>query len=231
MAKDETSMTSGETKVPVGKGEKSGTPSTAMQMWRPFENLRHEVDRLFDDFYTRLPFRPPFRRPAFDIEPFWAPRSWVTVPAVDFVEHDDAFEMTADLPGLDEKNIELKVGDCPATQFKSTPPIFPRKPNQSADLQDTTLQLTGRQWPTGLACRNCLRIMKAPFSLEPGPCLGCWYMQEKNRTFSISTLTRGCASEPICLRAPAGSTTAAHSLPMTANTCSSGADEMRKMPE
>src|SRR5271165_3509636 len=35
--------------------------------------------------------------------------------------------------------------DCPATQFKSTPPIFPRKPNQSADLQDTTLQLTGRQ--------------------------------------------------------------------------------------
>src|SRR5208283_3944035 len=36
--------------------------------------------------------------------------------------------------------------DCPATQFKSTPPIFPRKPNQSADLQDTTLQLTGRQW-------------------------------------------------------------------------------------
>ena len=31
------------------------------------------------------------------------------MPAVDFVEHDDAFEMTADLPGLDEKNIELKV--------------------------------------------------------------------------------------------------------------------------
>ncbi len=82
-----------------------------MQMWRPFENLRHEVDRLFDDFYTSLPFRPPFRRPAFDIEPFWAPESWVTVPAVDFVEHDDAFEMTADLPGLDEKNIELKVAN------------------------------------------------------------------------------------------------------------------------
>ena len=60
MAKDETSMTSAETKVPVGKGEKSGTPSTAMQMWRPFENLRHEVDRMFDDFYTSLPFRPPF---------------------------------------------------------------------------------------------------------------------------------------------------------------------------
>jgi len=111
MAKAETPMTSAETKVPVTMGDKAATPSTAMQMWRPFENLRHEVDRLFEDFYTGLPFRPPFRRPAFDIEPFWAPQSWVTVPAVDFVEHDDAFGMTADLPGLDEKNIELKVAN------------------------------------------------------------------------------------------------------------------------
>ena len=110
MAKDETSRTSAESKVPVAKGDKPGTPSSAMQMWRPFENLRREVDRLFEDFYTS-PFRPPFRRPAFDIEPFWAPESWVTVPAVDFVERDDAFEMTADLPGLDEKNIELKVAN------------------------------------------------------------------------------------------------------------------------
>src|SRR5208337_3486315 len=94
MANAETSITSAESKVPVTKGDKPGTPSSAMQMWRPFENLRHEVDRLFDDFYTGLPFRPPFRRPAFDI-----------------VEHDDAFEMTADLPGLDEKNIELKVAN------------------------------------------------------------------------------------------------------------------------
>ncbi len=111
MAKAETPMTSAETKVPVTMGDKAATPSTAMQMWRPFENLRHEVDRLFEDFYTSLPFRPPFRRPAFDIEPFWAPKSWVTVPTVDFVEHEDAFEMTADLPGLDEKNIELKVAN------------------------------------------------------------------------------------------------------------------------
>jgi len=99
-----------EQEVPV-KTTDPTVPSSATQMWRPFENLRHEVDRLFDDFYTRLPFRPPFRRPAFDVEPFWAPQSWVTVPAVDFVEHDDAFEMTADLPGLDEKSIELKVAN------------------------------------------------------------------------------------------------------------------------
>ena len=110
MAKAETPTTKSETMVPVTMGDKAATPSTAMQMWRPIENLRRGVDRLFEDFYTS-PFRPPFRRPSFDIEPFWAPQSWITVPAVDFVEHDDAFEMTADLPGLDEKNIELKVAN------------------------------------------------------------------------------------------------------------------------
>ena len=110
MAKAETSMTKGESKVPVTMGEKPTTPSTAMQMWRPFENLRREVDRIFEDF-SMSPFRLPFRRPAFDIEPFWAPESWVTVPAVDFVERGDAFEMTAEMPGLDEKNIEVKVAN------------------------------------------------------------------------------------------------------------------------
>src|SRR5271157_5942204 len=81
MAKDDT-MTKAETKVPVTTETKTEAPPTAMQMWRPFENLRREVDRLFEDF-TLSPFRLPFRRPAFDIEPFWAPESWVAVPAVD----------------------------------------------------------------------------------------------------------------------------------------------------
>jgi HSP20 family protein len=86
-----------------------------MQMWRPFESLRREVDRLFDDFnmnpFRMSPFRLPFRRPAFDIEPFWAPESWVAVPAVDLVERENAFELHADLPGLEEKNIEVKVAN------------------------------------------------------------------------------------------------------------------------
>ena len=64
-----------------------------MQMWRPFESLRREVDRLFDDF-TMSPFQLPFRRPTFDIEPFWSPESWVAVPAVDFVERDNALRST-----------------------------------------------------------------------------------------------------------------------------------------
>jgi len=99
-----------ETKVPVTTEAKpEGAPPTMqMQMLRPFETLRREVDRLFEDF-TMSPFRLPFRRPAFDIEPFWSPESWMAVPAVDFVEHDDAFEVHVDLPGMDEKDVEVKV--------------------------------------------------------------------------------------------------------------------------
>ncbi len=67
-------MAKAETKVPVTTDSKTEAPPTVMQMWRPFESLRREVDRLFDDFHMS-PFRLPFRRPAFDIEPFWAPES------------------------------------------------------------------------------------------------------------------------------------------------------------
>ena len=103
-------MAKAETKVPVTTEAKPETKSTAMQMqmFRPFESLRREVDRLFEDF-TMSPFRLPFRRPAFDIEPFWSPESWVAVPAVDFIESDNAYEVHADLPGMDEKDVEVKV--------------------------------------------------------------------------------------------------------------------------
>ena len=113
MAKDDT-MTKAETKVPVTTETKTEAPPTAMQMWRPFENLRREVDRLFDDF-NMSPFRLPFRRPMFDIEPFWSPESWVALPAVDFVERDNAYEVHADLPGMDEKDIEVKVSNSVLT--------------------------------------------------------------------------------------------------------------------
>ena len=41
------------TKVPI-KQEKRTASSSAPQMWRPFENLRDEIDRLFDDFGRRF---------------------------------------------------------------------------------------------------------------------------------------------------------------------------------
>jgi HSP20 family protein len=103
-------MAKAETKVPVTNEEKSATMPAAMQIWGPFDSLRREVDRLFEDF-TLNPFRLPLRRPAFDIEPFWQADSWVAAPAIDLVERDHAFEMTAELPGLEDKNIEVNVAN------------------------------------------------------------------------------------------------------------------------
>jgi HSP20 family protein len=82
---------------------------TAPQAWHPFENLRREVDRLFEDFGSNF-WRAPSRRSGFQLEPFWR-REWnvVSTPAVDIIEKDNAFEVTADLPGMDEKNIEVTI--------------------------------------------------------------------------------------------------------------------------
>jgi HSP20 family protein len=96
------------TKLPVKTEErKSATPSP----WRPFENLRREIDRLFDDFDGGL-WRSRLGRPFFDVQPFW-PReaSFAATPAVDVAETDKAYEIAAELPGMDEKNIEVKFAD------------------------------------------------------------------------------------------------------------------------
>jgi HSP20 family protein len=97
------------TKVPVTE-EKPPEGSTESQARRPFESLRREVYRLFEDFDRDL--RRPLRRAAFDVDPFWRRQlKWGGAPAVDVVETDNAFELTADLPGIDEKNIEVKLAE------------------------------------------------------------------------------------------------------------------------
>jgi HSP20 family protein len=101
-------MAEAATKLPV-KDDANRTP--ARPAWPPFENLRQEVERLFDDF--RFDFgRSPFRLGRFDLEPFWRREmSWGALPAVDIVEKDAAFEVTAELPGLNEKDVEVKYAN------------------------------------------------------------------------------------------------------------------------
>jgi HSP20 family protein len=103
-------MAEAATKMPVKTEERAPERGTALEAWRPFESLRREIDRLFEDF-DRDFWRAPFRRSLFDVEPFWR-REWtMAAPAVDIVEKDNAYEVTAELPGIDEKNIEVKLSD------------------------------------------------------------------------------------------------------------------------
>ncbi len=90
--------------------KKEKAPATfGLQMWQPLDSLRQEIDRLFDDFGRGT--WQPFRRSLFAAEPFWREPKWAAVPAIDVVEGEKAFELTAELPGMDEKNIEVKVAD------------------------------------------------------------------------------------------------------------------------
>ncbi len=97
-------------KVPAKTEAKAPEPSAAPQTWRPLESLRREVDRLFEDFDRNL-WHLPFRRPTFDLGPLGRHELVWRVPAVDIAEKDNAYEVTAELPGMDEKDIEVKVAN------------------------------------------------------------------------------------------------------------------------
>lgn len=94
-------------KVPAKAEAKEGL-APSMPPFRPFESLRREVDRLFEDF-DRDFRRFPFRRSAFEIAPFWQAEG--PAPTVDVIEKENAYELTAELPGLEEKNIEVKLAN------------------------------------------------------------------------------------------------------------------------
>ncbi len=98
-------------RVPVKTEEKPAGRFPAFPTLRPFESLRREIDRLFEDF-DRDFWRLPFRRSIFDVEPFWRRElTWGVAPTVDIVEKKNAYEVTAELPGMDEKNIEVKLAN------------------------------------------------------------------------------------------------------------------------
>jgi HSP20 family protein len=92
------------TKLPITKTETKPAASTP-GYWAPFDNLRQQIDRLFDDFGAW-----PAPRHLFDVR--W-PREmeFAVNPAVDVTEKDGAYEITAELPGLDEKNIEVRLAN------------------------------------------------------------------------------------------------------------------------
>lgn len=95
---------------------KAAAQATASQEALPeegshrFDTLRREIDRLFDEFGPgnwRLPFRrgsglevPGPRRELF-------PHS----PAIDMVEQAHAYVLSAELPGMGEEDVEIKLSN------------------------------------------------------------------------------------------------------------------------
>ena len=74
----------------------------------PWHGLRQEIDRLFDSFglgWSRLPDFDPFRLPATPP----AAAGFELSPQVDVSETDTAYEITAELPGLDKTDVSLTL--------------------------------------------------------------------------------------------------------------------------
>jgi HSP20 family protein len=73
----------------------------ASQIGEPMSWLRSEIDRLFEDF----------GRPARSVFNF-GPRSLLApAPALELVDDDKSYRLTAELPGLQEQDVEISVAE------------------------------------------------------------------------------------------------------------------------
>jgi HSP20 family protein len=71
--------------------------SLSRSVTNPFSALQQEIDRLFDGFTRGLPS--------------FSSSSYELVPNMDVAETDKEIEITAELPGLEEKDIQLNASD------------------------------------------------------------------------------------------------------------------------
>ena len=107
-------MPDNATKVAVKhEGRSAAAPRGGWADWPSFPlfDLRRQMDRLLDDFksgYMMFPFAPkpfggePLRRAEM------APLSF---PPMDVAESEKDYRITAELPGMDQKSIELALAD------------------------------------------------------------------------------------------------------------------------
>lgn len=75
----------------------------ALVRWRPFRDLvsiQDEVNRLYNDFFGRVPSR---------FEGDWNASEWS--PSVDISETKDDIVIKAEIPGLEKENIKISLQD------------------------------------------------------------------------------------------------------------------------
>jgi HSP20 family protein len=97
-------------KVPTKSGVK-GPVSMFEEAWHPLVRLRAEMDRLFEEFQSIMPI-PSVGRSGV-LEPFRTVHRMfgALTPAVSLAEKDDRYELTAEIPGLDEKDVQITLRD------------------------------------------------------------------------------------------------------------------------
>lgn len=86
------------TTTPVEVKKSAPARTGSVERWRSF---RDDMDRLFDGFSKG------FGVSAF--EPFFGRDAEFAAPVVDVAEDDKAYTVTAELPGIDEKDVDVSV--------------------------------------------------------------------------------------------------------------------------
>jgi HSP20 family protein len=78
--------------IPVGRDR------SVARSDNPFMSLQREIDRLFDDFTRGFPA-------------FTNVGGTELLPSMDVTENDKQIEITAELPGLEEKDVQVNLAD------------------------------------------------------------------------------------------------------------------------
>jgi HSP20 family protein len=84
--------------IPWGRTQQ--TPSRYREEGDPFMTLHREMNRLFDDVFR-----------GFDLAPFGGAGRLAGWPSVEVVESDKEVRVCAELPGLDEKDVEVLMNE------------------------------------------------------------------------------------------------------------------------
>jgi HSP20 family protein len=100
----------GKKSVPIHRGAEHG--AGALEPLQPVGALQHSVNRLFDDFVHDFPRLG--RVPGFGVEPLGGSES-AFLPALDATETDEGYTVTLELPGLDEKDVDVSLRDDAVT--------------------------------------------------------------------------------------------------------------------
>jgi HSP20 family protein len=83
--------------IPIGRGRLSPWARS----YDPFSTLQREVERVFEDFSRGFPT--------------FAGGTTELTPKMDVTETDKEFELTFELPGLEDKDVEVNVADSVLT--------------------------------------------------------------------------------------------------------------------
>lgn len=102
MAKQKTGKEPAKAKAP---------PPAAPASYFPLSTLRDDIDRAFDRMFKDWPRFGALTMPDFFGSSEFFGKTTAMAPRVDVAEDDNAYEITAEMPGVEEKDVEVSVRD------------------------------------------------------------------------------------------------------------------------